>query len=152
MCCRRQIPGKKKEETRIERYAPAPFPASSFPTAKTNTQTNFSYNSSLKSETLSNRSSCPNILRISSARNLPAPVILSGESFSLSDYIVRRLRECGTPNILTSSRNPESIKSFVTETGILTNPGRITSIACEALIKEILMQAARFERIRLNML
>ena len=146
MCCRRQIPGKKKEETRIERYAPAPFPASSFPTAKTNTQTNFSYNSSL------NRSSCPNILRISSARNLPAPVILSGESFSLSDYIVRRLRECGTPNILTSSRNPESIKSFVTETGILTNPGRITSIACEALIKEILLQAARFERIRLNML
>ncbi len=115
------------------------------------------------------------------------PVILFGESFSLSDYIVRRLRECGTPNILTSSRNPESIKSFVMETdvvgfgpdvalvnnvhvhngdiiplhidddeitqfGILTNPGRITSIACEALIKEIMLQAAHFERIHLNML
>ena len=114
------------------------------------------------------------------------PVILFGEAYSLSDYILQRLGEYGTPNILTSSRNPESIRNFVIETdavgfgpdvslanniyvhngdivplhiddkevtqfGIITNPGRATSVACEALIKEIILQADHFERIHLNM-
>lgn len=117
---------------------------------------------------------------------LPYPVILFGDEFSLSDYIVRRLREYGTPKILTSSKNPESIKSFVMETdavgfgpdislasdlhvwngdiipihlddpeitqfGILTNANRSISVACEALMKEILLQANHFERIHLNL-
>lgn len=115
------------------------------------------------------------------------PIVLFGEAFSLSDYITRRLKEYGTPNILTSSQNPESIKNFVMETdavgfgpdvslvnnihvhngniiplhiddtevtqfGILTNPNRVTSVACEALIKEIMLQASHFERAYLNML
>ena len=115
------------------------------------------------------------------------PIILFGDTFSLSDYIIQRLSEYGTPNILTSSQNPESIKNFViamdavgfspdislannihvhngdiiplhiedtevTQFGILTNPNRAISVACEALIKEIILQADYFERIHLNML
>ena len=114
------------------------------------------------------------------------PIVLFGEAFSLSDYILQQLRQYGTPNIMTSSRNPESIKNFVMETnavgfgpdvslanniyvhngdivplhiddkevtqfGVITNPGRATSTACEALIKEIILQADHFERIHLNM-
>lgn len=118
---------------------------------------------------------------------LPYPVILFGEEFSLSEYVVKRLKECGSPNILTFSRNPESIKSFVMETdavgfgpdvslandiyvwngnlipihitdnnettqfGILTNSNRSISVACEALIKEIMLQANHFERIHFNL-
>lgn len=117
---------------------------------------------------------------------VPYPVILFGDEFSLSDYIVKRLKEYGHPTILTSSKNPESIKSFVMETdaigfgpdislandihvlngniipipiddpettqfGILTNSNRSISVACEALIKEILLQANHFERIHLNL-
>ncbi len=115
------------------------------------------------------------------------PLLLFGDAFSISDYIVQRLKEYGTPNILTSSQNPESIKNFVMETdavgfgpdislvnnihvqngaiiplhiddgeltqfGILTNPNRVTSVACEALIKEIMLQATHFERMHLGML
>lgn len=113
------------------------------------------------------------------------PIILFGDAFSLSDYIMNRLKEYGTPQILTSSQNPESIKNFVMETdvigfgpdvslvnnlyvhsgdiiplhiddaeitqfGILTNPNRLTSVASEALIKEIILQADHFERFYLN--
>ena len=113
------------------------------------------------------------------------PIILFGDSFSLSDYILKALSQYGTPTVLTSTHNPESMKNIVMETdvvgfspdislanniyvhsgdiiplhiddaeitefGIITNPNRPASVASEALIKEILLQATNFERFYLT--
>ncbi|MCD8084292.1 MAG: LysR family transcriptional regulator [Clostridiales bacterium] len=43
-------------------------------------------------------------------------VVLFGDTFTLSDYIMRQLEKFGTPKILTSSRNPESVMAFVIDT------------------------------------
>lgn len=44
------------------------------------------------------------------------PLMLYGEAYSLTEYIIGRLKEYGTPNILSFSRSPESIKKFITQT------------------------------------
>lgn len=115
------------------------------------------------------------------------PVVIFGDSFSLTDHIIKRLSAYGTPMILSSTQNPESMQKLVmatdaigfgpdvylvdnpyvlngdiiplhiaeketTQFGILTNPNRNTSTACEALMKELLLQADHFERIHLKMI
>lgn len=41
------------------------------------------------------------------------PLMLFGDSYSLTEYILGRLKEYGTPNVLSFSRSPESIKKFI---------------------------------------
>ena len=45
------------------------------------------------------------------------PIVLFGDSYSLSEYILSRLKEFGTPNIMSSSQSAESIMNLVVATG-----------------------------------
>lgn len=44
------------------------------------------------------------------------PLILYGDTYTLSEYIIGRLKEYGNPNILSFSHSPESIKKFIIQT------------------------------------
>lgn len=51
--------------------------------------------------------------KISFRELLPFPLMLYGDEFSLHAYILRQISQYGTPNVLSTTHNPESIKRFV---------------------------------------